>query len=325
MMALHDVLTTLADGQLHSGQELADRFGVSRTAVWKQLQKLSEYGLNVEAVKGRGYRLPYPLDLLSLSGIRRDLAPELNDRLELTLVDVIDSTNLALMQRGREGAIHGQVIMAEMQRQGRGRRGRAWASPFGRHLYLSMGWQFHSGAQALEGLSLAVGVAIQEVLLSLGADGIGLKWPNDIYANGAKLAGILIEVVGDLSGECQVVVGCGLNINFLPEERACLDQQATCLNDVVSSAPKRDLVAARLISGLAGVLSRYEDEGFAPWRNRWNLAHIFSGQSGWVLRGGAQEAVVFGDAGPDGALSVEHDDGRQEWLHGGEVSVRLEV
>ncbi|WP_175400994.1 biotin--[acetyl-CoA-carboxylase] ligase [Terasakiispira papahanaumokuakeensis] len=325
MMALHDVLTTLADGQLHSGQELADRLGVSRTAVWKQLQKLDEYGLSVEAVKGRGYRLRCPLDLLSLEGVRRGLKADLVDSLNLTLVDVIDSTNLALMQRGREGSIHGQVIMAEMQRHGRGRRGRAWASPFGRHLYLSMGWQFHSGAQALEGLSLAIGVAIQEVLQSFGAEGIGLKWPNDIYAHGAKLAGILIEVVGDLSGECQVVVGCGLNINFLPEEREYLDQHATCLNDIVSSLPQRDMVAAGLITRLADVLSRYESEGFASWRDRWNKAHLFSGQPGWVLRGMAQESVVFGDAGPDGALLVEHEDGRQEWLHGGEVSVRLEV
>ena len=121
----------------------------------------------------------------------------------------MDSTNAEPMRQAEAGGAPGLVCTAEQQTAGRGRRGRQWVSPFASNLYLSLVWEFSQGAAALEGLSLAVGVAVARALAACDVPAVQLKWPNDVLHDGAKLGGILLEMTGDAAGACQVVVGVG--------------------------------------------------------------------------------------------------------------------
>ena len=199
---LKALLSILSDGEYHSGDALGRRLGVSRTAIWKQLKKIGDLGVVLESVKGKGYRLPGGLDLLDPATINKSLTPLASEMLStLDVFEVVDSTNVIALSRAMEGA-HGYLCTAEQQTAGKGRRGKVWASPYASSLYISAVWEFPSGAAALEGLSLAVGVAVVDALTQAGLENVQLKWPNDILCGGRKLAGILLEVAGDLSGPC---------------------------------------------------------------------------------------------------------------------------
>lgn len=322
-MALKDILATLADGAFHSGEELGAVLGVSRTAVWKQLQKLQETtGLQLESVKGRGYRLREGLELLDnsviMAALPAPISPLLNN---LELLDHVDSTNRLALLRAQEGAARGHTIVAEQQSAGRGRRGRQWVSPFGRNIYCSVIWHFDGGAAALEGLSLAVGVAVARALNTMGVEGIGLKWPNDVVWHGRKLAGILLEMAGDASGRCQVIIGIGINVAMA--EANGIDQPWVDAQTAAGRPVSRNQLLAQLLAELLPLLVRFEDEGFACCREDWAALDSFAGQPVAVHLG---EQVILGVAGgvnASGALLVDTPQGRQAF-HGGEVSLRLQ-
>jgi BirA family biotin operon repressor/biotin-[acetyl-CoA-carboxylase] ligase len=324
-MSLSPILRAIADGDFHSGEELARLFGVSRTAVWKQLQKLqTQTGLRVESVKGRGYRLADPLELLDREAIVAALDESARRLLaEFEVHEDIDSTNRLALQRAQEGCGRGHVIVAERQSAGRGRRGRQWVSPFGCNIYCSAIWEFDGGAAALEGLSLAVGVAVASALQQVGVAGIGLKWPNDVVQNGRKLAGILLEMVGDAAGRCQVVVGVGINVAMTGSEQAdAIDQPWTDVATAAGIPVSRNRLLAQLLASLLPQLQRFEREGFAAVQPAWSVLDSFYGCEVAVYLG---DTLVLGRAAGvtgTGALLVDTPAGRQQF-HGGEVSLRL--
>ncbi|SDK82453.1 bifunctional biotin--[acetyl-CoA-carboxylase] ligase/biotin operon repressor BirA [Microbulbifer yueqingensis] len=318
---LRPVLELLADGEVHSGQALGDALGVSRAAVWKQLQKLTACGLEVESVKGRGYRVPGGLDLLSAERLGASLEPAAQDLLrELLLRDEVDSTNAQILQRLEQGRGHGVAMLAERQTAGRGRRGRQWVSPFGSGISLSLGWQFSGGVQLLEGLSLAVGVALAEALDDFGVPGVTLKWPNDVWCRGRKLAGVLLELTGDLTDRCGVVVGVGLNVG-LPESEACsIDQPWIDLNQVRPGIGRNELAAA-MLSRLLVLLEQYPARGFSAYRAAWQERDAFAGRR-IILEAARQSWVGYARGVNDsGALLLDTDSGLRSF-HGGEVSLR---
>ena len=201
------LLKLLGDGRFHSGEELGAALGISRSAVWKRLQGLeSEFGLEVQSVRGRGYRLAEPLVAIDPQRVR---APW-----PLDVLFSVDSTNAEVMRRLDAGAATPFAVVAERQTAGRGRRGRAWVSPFGANLYCTLGISVRGGPKELEGLSLVVGLAVVRAIQSLGIAGVGLKWPNDILLDGKKLAGILLELTGDPADLCSVAIGIGINGGF---------------------------------------------------------------------------------------------------------------
>ncbi|HEX7025963.1 MAG TPA: biotin--[acetyl-CoA-carboxylase] ligase, partial [Gammaproteobacteria bacterium] len=206
------LLRHMADMQFHSGESLGQALGLSRAAVWKHMQALQADGLVCEAVHGKGYRLSVPVEPLDSGVIRLALSSSHADALELIVLDETDSTNGHLLARAVQRPPHVLVCLAEQQTAGRGRRGRSWQSPYGTSLALSLMWRFEAGAAALAGLSLATGVVVAESLEQAGAAGLQLKWPNDLVWQGRKLGGILLEVAGDVTGPCYVVIGIGLNI-----------------------------------------------------------------------------------------------------------------
>ena len=318
------LLPLLADGEFRSGQDIATALGVSRTAVWKQLNKIAEdCGLQIESSKGRGYRIPGGLDLLDAELIRPALAPRAAALLrELLVLDTIDSTNAEIMRRFTEGAEGGLVCTAESQSAGRGRRGRTWVSPYAGNIYLSLGWGFSQGAAALEGMSLAVGVAVARALANCGVDGVELKWPNDILHGGGKLGGVLLEMTGDASGSCQVVVGIGLNV-AMPEAAARdIDQSWVDLRTLCGGqAPGRNSLLAALLNELLPLLADFETSGFAPWREHWQALDAYAGTQVVLSTGASRLSGIARGVDERGALQLETTTGVQA-VYGGEISLR---
>lgn len=312
------ILECLSEGEVVSGVAIGESLGVSRTAVWKHLQQLQEWGVPIEKVKGRGYRIGSGMELLSRSRIDSAMSAESIALLEnLELLEHIDSTNTFARQRVEQGVGSGYVCLAERQSQGRGRLGRQWVSPFGRNIYLSATWEFHDGVSALEGLSLAVGVAVCRAIQMLGVADVNLKWPNDILVNGRKVGGILLEMLGDPVGICQVVVGIG--INFAMPGDADIDQPWADLAEY--DAVTRNGLAAQLLTELLPLLSTYADLGFPHYRQEWEAYDAHRGAKVRLTTPGRVVEGIARGVSDSGAICLDID-GQQSFFSGGEISLR---
>lgn len=323
-MTIGELIRLLGDGDYHSGEQLGERFGVSRTAIWKQLRKLEALDIPLEAVKGRGYRLSEPLELLDGPAIIAALSRESRRHLtRLFVEEALPSTNQFLRERFTNGAGHAEACLAESQSAGRGRRGRQWVSPWGRGILLSLGWRFEGGVSNLEGLSLAVGVVMAQVLEKHGMN-VALKWPNDVLlieeGGMHKLAGILLELSGDAEGPCEVVVGVGLNVALSNTLRAQLDQPAAAIRDQVPNISRNALVA-ELLGALLKMLCEFERVGFAAWQEEWNRRNAHAGCEVDVMQGGNSYVAIVDGVDIRGNLLVRCGNEPQR-LAGGEISLR---
>jgi BirA family biotin operon repressor/biotin-[acetyl-CoA-carboxylase] ligase len=268
MPTRHALIQILADGRFHSGEKLGSRLNISRTAVWKLVQKLVELGLEIDAVKGRGYRLSQAVELMNSERILHQLTPATNKLLSgLEINFEVDSTNSYLIRKADQLPSR-YASFAEIQHSGRGRRGRQWVSPFGSNLYHSILWRFDEGSAALTGLSLAVAVAVARMLESLGVSDLSVKWPNDLLYQGKKLAGILIEVAGESDGPCYVVVGVGLNISMPESSGISIDQPWSDLNSAGIGAG-RNQIAGSLLNELLLALTQFQQAGLTAFLSEW--------------------------------------------------------
>jgi BirA family biotin operon repressor/biotin-[acetyl-CoA-carboxylase] ligase len=318
------LLNHLADGRIHSGEALGTALGISRMAVWKHLKALRDSGIELETVRGRGYRLPVSCELLDRDRILSCIGAATRDLLgPVEVLLETDSTNTRLRGQALDGARSGSVCLAELQHRGRGRRGKYWVSPFAANLYLSLLWRSPLGAAALGGLSLVTGIAVLRCLRAFGVSGAGLKWPNDILAGDAKLAGILIDVAGESAGPCAVVIGIGVNVAMRPAAAHAIDQAWTDLHRLTGRPDiSRNRLAAGLLDSLLPVLQTFDTGGLQPFLTEWQRHDLVCGRRvdlrlhDSTVRGTARGI----DAG--GALLVETDTGLRRFTSG-EVSVRM--
>jgi BirA family biotin operon repressor/biotin-[acetyl-CoA-carboxylase] ligase len=299
---LEDLLDLLADGERHTGVRLAEALGITRAAVWKRIEALRVLGLAIES-GARGYRLDRPFRPLDATAIRSALE---DPRLPLEIRFLVDSSNtqLALSRRPEHRA---QVLLAEAQSAGRGRRGRAWRSPPGSGIYLSLAWRFESG------------LAAASVLRELGADSVGLKWPNDLWAGEAKLGGILIDISGTAEGPCEAIIGLGLNVDLGLADG--IDQAWTDLTRLGLDMD-RNVLAAALINRLIEFCARFDRQGFAQFASLWRQFDLLHGRGVRVesARGPATEGRADG-VDEQGRLALVTEAGRG-WISQGELSVR---
>ena len=325
-MTVERLLHALADGQTHSGEELARAFGVTRAAIWKQVAKLADYGLAVEAAPGAGYRLERRLDLLDEDALRAALEPAVAARLaKLELHTEVDSTNRRLL--GAPPPIAKlDVCIAEFQTAGCGRRGRRWQAPLGSGIALSLGWQFAGVPTEPSALTLAVGVAVRRVLERVAGITISLKWPNDLVFDERKLGGILLELKAEAHGGAHVVAGIGLNValpaDILPSlsdwPRGAVDLE-TALGG--RERPPRAALAGALVNELAALFADYPVLGFGAYRTEWRSADFLRGRAVRLDEPGCLAGTALGiDA--DGALLVETELGERRRVVAGDVSVR---
>lgn len=321
-MQARQLLAALASGEAISGAQLADHAGITRAAIWKQVEALRARGLPIEARGAGGYRLPWPVQLLDEAQIRAALPRGCASRLgALEVYWELDSTSSELQRRLGEAADL-SLVLAETQTAGRGRRGRTWLSPPGLNLYLSCLKRFDRGFASLSGLSLAVGTMVLRAIESLGIDGAGLKWPNDVLAAGGKLAGVLVELSGEYQGPCAAVIGVGLNLRLTDALRAQAGQPACDLAALAGELPARNLVAARLIAALVEGLREFERHGFASFAGDYARYDLLAGRA--LKLSGAQGHFEGVGEGVDarGALQVRLADGELRSVDSADVTVR---
>ncbi|BBE80333.1 MULTISPECIES: bifunctional biotin--[acetyl-CoA-carboxylase] ligase/biotin operon repressor BirA [Phytobacter] len=308
------LVSILADGEFHSGEQLGERLGMSRAAINKHIQTLRDWGVDVFTVPGKGYSLPEPIQLLNEELIVTQVQTG-----KVAVLPVIDSTNQYLLDRIGE-LRSGDACVAEYQQAGRGRRGRKWFSPFGANLYLSMYWRLEQGPAAAIGLSLVIGIIMAEVLQELGAENVRVKWPNDLYLGDRKLAGILVELTGKTGDAAQIVIGAGINLAMRHAESDVINQGWVNLQEA-GVAIDRNTLAVRLINELRAALQSFEQEGLSPWLSRWKKLDNFIDRPVKLIIG---EREIFGiSRGIDaqGALLLEQDGVIKPWM-GGEISLR---
>lgn len=308
------LISILADGEFHSGEQLGERLGMSRAAINKHIQTLRDWGVDVFTVPGKGYSLPEPIQLLDEDVIRSQLKQG-----KVTVLPVIDSTNQYLLERINE-LNSGDSCVAEYQQAGRGRRGRKWFSPFGANLYLSMFWRLEQGPAAAIGLSLVIGIVIAEVLHDLGADKVRVKWPNDLYLNDRKLAGILVEMTGKTGDAAQIVIGAGLNMVMRNVQTDVVNQGWITLQEAGVTID-RNTLAVRLIKELREALTLFEQDGLSPFLTRWEKLDNFINRPVKLIIG---DKEIFGTSrgiNAQGALLLEQEGIVKPWV-GGEISLR---
>ncbi|MDD2700069.1 MAG: biotin--[acetyl-CoA-carboxylase] ligase [Sideroxydans sp.] len=311
------LLRLLADGEFHSGEEMAVQLEMSRASVHNALQDVAQFGVMLHSVRGRGYRLSHPLCWLDKEIILAEVGATLN----IEILDYATSSNALLLQAASRGAFSGSVLAVEWQSAGRGRLGRTWHAGLGDALTFSVLWRFECGLAALSGLSLAVGVAMMRALRELGVQDAGLKWPNDVMLPSGKLAGILLEAQGDMLGPSAVVIGIGLNL-AAPADAARIGQAAGDLSACGIALDQRNKVLSILLKHLESMLREFAVRGFTALRKEWESAHIYDHRPVEMLMpdGKRIEGIALGVT-DEGALRVETADGLREF-HSGEVSLR---
>jgi BirA family biotin operon repressor/biotin-[acetyl-CoA-carboxylase] ligase len=321
------LIALLADGGLHSGEDLAQALGVSRAAIWKAVERLRLRGIEIDAVSRRGYRLPQSVELLEEAALRAPLGAGAAARLRsLDLEFDVDSTNSRLLAAAPPPFGRADVLTCELQHAGRGRRGRHWIAPFGGSLALSMAWTFQDAAQASPCLSLCVGVAVARALARAGARGIGLKWPNDVWFADRKVGGVLIDLRAEAGGPAHVVIGIGLNVHLPPAVRRRIEASGVlpaAVADACAAPPSRNFLAGAIIEALLVMLVQFERDGFAAFRDAWGELDVLRDRP---ARAQTADAEICGTArGVDahGALRLERD-GRCTEFVSGEVSLRLD-
>ena len=320
MSGEREILQRLIAGPV-SGDALAHEAGLTRAAMWKRVQALREAGVEIDAQAGRGYALRHPIELLQVEAILDALpAPVRTGIATFDLAWSLDSTNSELLRR--ETPASGiAVLMAERQTGGRGRRGKAWASPLAAHLYLSASRQFSGGLARLGGLSLVAGVAAVEALHECGYPGVRLKWPNDLLIDDRKLGGLLVEGGGEHAGPVRAVIGLGINMRMPEAAAAAIDQPWIDLAGLQDKAPSRNQIAAGLLAHLVPALDQFDAEGLAPFLSRYARFDALVGRTVAIHLGtGVQSGTALGIAS-DGALRVDIE-GEERLFHAGEVSVR---
>ncbi|MEK9778456.1 MAG: biotin--[acetyl-CoA-carboxylase] ligase [Methylophilaceae bacterium] len=317
---LFKIIDVLADGKFHSGEILANQFKVSRVSIWNAISEAEQFGIEIHSVRGKGYKLTHAVELLDESSIKRAIGEQANF-FNIEVMDITTSTNSVMMQRASEGLPHASCIATNIQTAGKGRRGRKWVSELGENLTFSFLWRFNQGAAMLSGLSLVVGIALIRTFKQLGINHALLKWPNDvlIFHEKAykKLAGILIELQGDMDGQSLAVIGIGINLNISKKQIKKIDQPAIDLQTITQESMNPNNLIALIIKELARVLSEFELNGFSSLKEEWVMSHAFHEKVISLTKGDGQNVIgKVIDISDEGSLILQTNQGQQNFSSG---------
>ena len=242
-----------ADGYI-SGQELCNRFGVSRTAVWKTINQLKEAGYEIEAQQNKGYRLMAAPDLMTEAEIKSLMHTDWVAK-EVLYFDTIDSTNIKAQELAEKGYQSGTLVVADKQESGKGRRGRSWVSPSGTGIFMTLMIKPDINPNNASMLTLVAALAVAKAITSVTGEEALIKWPNDIVVNGKKVCGILTEMNAQFDYINHIVVGIGINVHneSFPEE---ISQMASSL--MIEAGGKR-FHRAQIIAETMSYFEQYYD------------------------------------------------------------------
>lgn len=326
------ILKILSDGQCHSGEALGEKLDVTRAAIWKLIHQLKEWQIEVEAKTNQGYCIPGGMELLDAKKIAaagipprdgRDPLPRMAE-LKIEIFDELTSTNTYLIERVRAGQKDVRVCLAEYQSQGRGRFGRPWVSAYGKNIYCSLLWTFTCDLSHLAGLSLVVAIAVVRALKTYGvAEGLSLKWPNDVLWHGKKLAGILIELHGESHHMCDAVIGIGINGEMSEALKKTAKKALADIHEITGKRFERNRFVALLLTELTAVLTTFEKEGLKPFVKEWQKWDAAMNQPVRILLGDKTILGIYRGIDPQrGELLLEDAHGKIQHYSGGEVSLR---
>jgi BirA family biotin operon repressor/biotin-[acetyl-CoA-carboxylase] ligase len=319
------VFAKLCDGEFHSGEELAHSLGVTRSGVWKAAKALRDFGAPMEAIRNRGYRLATACEPLAAARIRDALSRTVRERVQrLDVAWSLGSTNTELVARPNPPHGRCEVLLAEFQSAGRGRRGRSWFAPPGSSVCLSLSWTFADMPRDAGALGLAIGVCVLRALESFGVPDARLKWPNDVVVADRKLGGILIELRAESDGPACAVIGIGLNVALgakLIEKIAAIGLPATDLVSVAKLPVARNALTAGLVECCVRGLVEFEQEGLRPFIEEWRQADALRARPVNVQSGDEITRGIARSIDLSGALLVETPHGLKKFFSG-EVTVR---
>jgi BirA family biotin operon repressor/biotin-[acetyl-CoA-carboxylase] ligase len=305
-----------------SGEFLAHKMAVSRSAVWKHIGSLRNDGYVIESSRKKGYLLQQTSDFLLADEIREGLNTNVFGKRDIVYFRETDSTNVRAKYLAGDGAPEGTVVVSEMQTQGRGRKGRTWFSPAGEGIYTSVILRPPIPPNEAPKLTLMASLAVAEALLSLTSLKIKIKWPNDILINGRKVAGILTEISTDMDSIDYVVIGVGLNVNtqrkVLPPD---IRQKATSVFMETDKVFPRVALLRAYLQWLEIYYGAFKTKGFDPILNRWkHLADIIGRRISVDLIDSVRVGKVL-DIDKDGFLILQDREGTIERIISGDVTL----
>lgn len=322
-MAIKDKVLEILDsnrGAYLSGEQLADTFGCTRGAVWKAVKALQEQGYPISAVTNKGYSLDENTDILSLAGVKKYLSPE-RQSMDIEVYKTVTSTNLLLKDCANQGAAEGKVIIAGEQTQGRGRLGRSFYSPSDSGLYLSILLRPDMAAQDAVKITTAAAVSVALAVEKVSDIKPDIKWVNDIYINGRKICGILTEAAFSMEsgGLDYAVLGIGVNA-YEPE--GGFPEEIRDIAGAVFDKRKSDMrnrISAEIINNFMRLYESFSENSFYPeYRKRL----LWVGERINIIRGSTKTPAVMLGADEDCKLHVRYEDGREEFISSGEISIR---
>ena len=327
---LPKIIQLLNNNQFHSGEKLGQQLSISRAAVWKIIHKLRNYGIDIISDKNKGYQLNEPLILLETNLINVYLTTDFSQKVNLILLETIDSTNTYLRKKilshyQLSTLYQYHICLSEHQSQGRGRHNaRKWHSPFGRNIYFSCLTFFQKDVSELAGLSLVVSLAVIKTLNHFKLpQPLWVKWPNDILCEAKKLAGILIDIKAEAHDGCYVIIGIGININLsikhiLEQE---ISQPWTSLSAITGKNIDRNTVTALLIHQLIISLDQFRLEGLSAFLEDWKKTDFLFNKN---IRLKNHHKIINGKSrgiNTLGHLLVESSDGSLQAYSSGDTSV----
>lgn len=315
------ILTILGDGLCHSGSELGKALGISRTAIWKQINQLLDWGIKINRLPQQGYQLLNPLILLDQEKINTALQDlGFSKPVHMHLFSSIDSTNSYLKELAPTSRL--ELCVAERQTQGRGRFGRQWHSPFGENIYCSTRWNFNCDLTRLSGLSLVSSLAILKTIHGIcGNEDIKIKWPNDILWLENKLCGSLIEILAESNGSAQVIIGVGMNVNSDTLNQALEDIPWCSLFAIFATRYDRNVFIARLIYNLDLYLENFINNGLEPILDEWNQHDYLRGKFITVTQNSVSIAGIAQGINALGQLILTDEKGLVHTLSAGDASL----
>ncbi|MET1257272.1 bifunctional biotin--[acetyl-CoA-carboxylase] ligase/biotin operon repressor BirA [Aliikangiella maris] len=317
---IEKLLRLLADGRFHSGEDLAQQLSVSRTAIWKLIQKIESWQINIFSVRGKGHQISGGLRLLDKDLLTQSLKNNKYFK-QIDVLTSVDSTADYMARQWRLSPGVGRVCVAEHQTAGRGRKGRSWISPFAANLYFSIGVELPLGLSALGGLSLAIGLSMVQTINQLAETPVKIKWPNDLLVNHQKVAGILVEANGESHDTSFLNIGVGINWDMQHQQGEPIDQPWANLKPLLVKSVTRNELLAKLLVDLDETLNIYQQQGFEPFSSLWPALSAVYQQPVHIIT--PQDTYSGTEAGieSNGALRLETPQGIKIF-HSGEVSLR---
>lgn len=317
----HDLLQMLMEhqGEYISGEEISRRLGISRTAVWKQINKLREEGYEFEAVSRKGYRIVHQPDKLTLSAISNALQGSAFGQ-QIKLLDTTTSTQEDIRRWAEQGAENGALVVSEEQTVGRGRQGRKWISPSGKGIWMSLLLKPNLPLADASRLTLLSAVAVCRAIRQVTGINVGIKWPNDLLVNGKKICGILVESAGEDGKIRYCVVGIGIDVNLVEADypHELLDVASSLKMESNQHYDRAQIIGA-VIKEMELLMNCFLEEGFSPIANLWEALSVTLGRTITVRTSQGELVGVAEELDSSGALQLRRQNGQIETVYSGEI------